>query len=73
MSNYIKRNDTADYLNKEHKRNLANTKISQYNCGGFALGTYSWYRPYHCSPRELIDMIDYYFDEFHSFKVLYNI
>ena len=36
-----------DYLNRERKRNRENTNIASYNCGGFALGTYSWYLPYY--------------------------
>ena len=36
-----------DYLNRERKRNRDNTNLCSYNCGGFALGTYSWYLPYY--------------------------
>lgn len=35
-----------DYLNKLKKRNENNTKSNSYNCGGYALRTYSWYLPY---------------------------
>lgn len=35
-----------DALNLKGLRNSANTDIDDYNCGGYALGTYSWYCPY---------------------------
>lgn len=72
MLDYLEKNNTSDYLNKSKKRNAKNTKTYQYNCGGFALKTYSWYRPYHCTSSELIDMINYYFEMYHSFKIVYN-
>ena len=34
-----------DSLNKRHERNLNNTPRRSFNCGGFALGIYSWYCP----------------------------
>ena len=41
---YIRRGH-KDYLNPSHTRNVRNTPITDYNCGGYALGTFSWYRP----------------------------
>lgn len=35
-----------DYLNNERKRNADNTPSFEYNCGGYALQTFSWYKPY---------------------------
>lgn len=35
-----------DPMNVNHNRNLRNTEKSLYNCGGYALGTFSWYCPY---------------------------
>lgn len=35
-----------DAFNLKGHRNSANTDIDDYNCGGYALGTYSWYCPY---------------------------
>ena len=40
-----------DPYNHSHKRNRYNTAIRNYNCGGFALGTYSWYEPFDESER----------------------
>ena len=36
----------TDPFNRNGKRNRSNTDTDDYNCGGFALGTYSWYVPY---------------------------
>lgn len=36
----------TDPFNRNGKRNRSNTDADVYNCGGFALGTYSWYLPY---------------------------
>lgn len=38
--------EMIDYLNLKDERNKDNTYPGSYNCGGFALKTYSWYRPY---------------------------
>lgn len=32
-------------LNLGYQRNTTNTDICDYNCGGYALGTFSWYCP----------------------------
>lgn len=34
-----------DPFNKNNTRNVRNTKKNTYNCGGYALGTFSWYLP----------------------------
>lgn len=40
------------FLNKHNTRNFFNTPIFDYNCGGFALGTYAWYTPYYNQEEE---------------------
>lgn len=42
------------FLNTKKQRNSNNTYESEYNCGGFALNTFSWYKPYEgaCEWRE---------------------
>ena len=35
-----------DPFNKNNKRNVRNTERNTYNCGGYALGTFSWYCPH---------------------------
>lgn len=34
-----------DYLNSRGRRNSNNTSIYDYNCGGYALNTFSWFYP----------------------------
>lgn len=41
----IRRDNSADFFNKLGKRNAQNTKVFEYNCGGYALNTFSWYCP----------------------------
>ena len=42
----ITRTNSADFFNKLGTRNANNTKVFEYNCGGYALNTYSWYCPH---------------------------
>lgn len=42
---YIDSSD-KDYLNRSNIRNRDNTSFLVYNCGGWALGTFSWWRPF---------------------------
>lgn len=39
-----------DLFNRNGERNAFNTDQCYYNCGGYALGTFSWYLPSH-TPR----------------------
>ncbi len=36
----------TDELNRLKRRNINNTNRKFYNCGGYALGTFSWYCPH---------------------------
>lgn len=36
----------SDFLNKKMGRTEYNTDVYSYNCGGYALSTYTWYLPY---------------------------
>jgi hypothetical protein len=42
----ITRTNSADFFNKLGTRNSQNTRVFEYNCGGYALNTYSWYCPH---------------------------
>lgn len=44
----------TDPFNRNGKRNRSNTDTDDYNCGGFALGTYSWYVPYRSDEQRQI-------------------
>ena len=39
------RNFRKDLFNHSNARNVQNTNQFEYNCAGFALGTFSWYLP----------------------------
>lgn len=38
--------DSHDPKNLNRSRNINNTDKFDYNCGGYALGTFSWYTPF---------------------------
>ncbi len=40
------RYNPADPFNHDNRRNLRNTQRDKFNCGGYALGTFSWYCPH---------------------------
>jgi predicted RNA-binding protein len=42
----IKELEEEDYLNRNNNRNFDNTRATSYNCGGLALNTFNWYKPY---------------------------
>lgn len=52
--NYYKINH--DPLNMLGLRNIRNTDKADYNCGGYALGTFSWYLP-SCTREEYTDIM----------------
>lgn len=47
----IRRDNSADFFNKLGIRNAQNTRVFEYNCGGYALNTYSWYCPHNETDR----------------------
>ena len=47
-----------DRLNRRNKRCLSNTMKNAFNCGGFALKTFSWYCPFGISDGDLSDLYD---------------
>jgi hypothetical protein len=49
--------DRKDFLNCYGVRNVENTNIDDYNCGGFALRTFSWYKPYTFEREDIVDII----------------
>lgn len=50
-----------DPFNKNNNRNVRNTPKSNYNCGGYALETFSWYCP-HNEEDDTFFGYDYGFD-----------
>lgn len=55
-----------DPFNKNNNRNLRNTPRKHFNCGGYALGTFSWYCPHNPEDEQIIGLFsrgyDYSFD-----------
>jgi hypothetical protein len=49
--------ESYDYLNIKKKRNADNTDTEDYNCGGYAFETYSWYSPYNTDFDERCDEV----------------
>lgn len=50
-----------DPFNRNNRRNINNTPKENYNCGGYALGTFSWYCP-HAEEDDSWGSYDYSFD-----------
>lgn len=46
--------DFEDAFNKEKTRNIHNTYPYEYNCGGYALETFSWYRPCYAEEEHVV-------------------
>ena len=46
-----------DLMNKNNFRNMRNTPRKGFNCGGYALGTFSWYNP--CGEINPTNMYDF--------------
>lgn len=54
-----------DFFNSKKTRNIKNTPITRYNCGGYAFETYSWYQPYKYNWEDRIeDITNLYEDGF---------
>lgn len=53
-----------DYLNLKQRRNYNNMRKLQYdyNCGGYALGTFSWYLPFSKEESEYYDEEFFFID-----------
>lgn len=49
--------EDEDYFNIKRKRNENNTDYYDYNCGGYAFKTFSWYQPFNCSYDERLETI----------------
>ena len=52
-----------DYLNKLNLRNVENTDIDDYNCGGLALHTFSWHLPYDSEDEILVELSEALWNE----------
>lgn len=55
-----------DFLNRKNTRNEENTDSIFYNCAGYALKTYSWWRPFFGDAPSGYEQIDELADEGYS-------
>lgn len=77
-----------DELNLKNFRNIKNTEKRAYNCGGYALGTFSWYLPFEFSTwwdfeddedkfekmeKLTEDFVDYMLKDFSDLRVISKI
>ncbi len=62
-----------DFYNTKRIRNSSNTNLSDYNCGGYALNTFSWYEPYNGEDvEEIEEEVAEYLDEGWSVEQIYE-
>jgi hypothetical protein len=63
----IEYKEENDFLNRNNYRTEDNTFCSDYNCGGYALNTYNWYKPYEGAfewrEQLIYEWLDEYYDE----------
>lgn len=66
-----------DFLNKKKKRNIKNVPKSCYNCGGYALGCFSWYLPHeedtYLDETTLEENIQFMLNDFPELKVIQSL
>lgn len=72
------RSNIKDFLNQDKERNIKNTDKGSYNCGGYALGTFSWYVPYSkrdtwVYPIPLEKLIEQMLKDFPNLRMIDNI
>ena len=59
----------TDPFNFLRNRNVRNTEKRTYNCGGYALGTFSWYCP-HRAEDDLTHFGNYYAEDLSEAEVI---
>lgn len=55
-----------DYLNRRNERNFFNTNNIDFNCGGYALNTLNWYKPYEGSFEWRVDLVHKWINEYYD-------
>ena len=68
FSNLSMENFASDLFNRNRNRNERNTSQWDYNCGGYALGTFSWYLP-----NDNDDVEDFWGCQDHSYEEMVSI
>lgn len=62
----IETKENDDFLNKRNYRNSQNTNVCSYNCGGYALNTFNWYKPYEGDFEWREELIDNWLGEYYD-------
>lgn len=62
-----------DPFNIAKERNTMNTDREEYNCGGYALGCYSWYCPFTHQVRDFKKNVNQILKDFHNTRLIDNI
>ena len=65
--------ENSDPFNIAKERNTMNTDGEQYNCGGYALGCYSWYCPFDHHVRDFEKNVNQILEDFPNIRLVDNI
>ena len=65
--------ENDDPFNIAKERNTRNTNRGEYNCGGYALGCYSWYCPFAHQVRDFEKNVNQILKDFRNTRLINNI
>ena len=65
--------ENDDPFNIAKERNTMNTDRGEYNCGGYALGCYSWYCPFAHQVRDFEKNVNQILKDFRNTRLVDNI
>ena len=65
--------ENDDPFNIAKERNTRNTDRGEYNCGGYALGCYSWYCPFSHQVRDFEKNVNQILKDFPNVRLIDNI
>ena len=64
--------ENDDPFNIAKERNTKNTNREEYNCGGYALGCYSWYCPFTHQVRDFEKNVNQILKDFPNVRLINN-
>ena len=64
--------ENDDPFNIAKERNTKNTNREEYNCGGYALGCYSWYCPFTHQVRDFEKNVNQILKDFSNVRLINN-
>ena len=65
--------ENDDPFNMAKERNIRNTDREEYNCGGYALGCYSWYCPFAHQVRDFEKNVNQILKDFSNARLIDDI